>query len=77
MIADFLTLPIRIVPARALVTPALKLALRTQRTAYDCLYLALAVETKTVLVTGNRTFANAIAATPLAKQILWIGDWEG
>jgi predicted nucleic acid-binding protein len=63
------------VPARELVAPALEFALRTRRTVYDCLYLALAVETQAVLVTGDRKFANALTATPLAKQILWIGDW--
>jgi predicted nucleic acid-binding protein len=77
MVEDLLTLPIRIVPARDLVTPALELALRTRRTVYDCLYLALAVESKAVLVTGDRKFANALAATPLAKHIAWIGDLEG
>ncbi|MCX5673234.1 MAG: type II toxin-antitoxin system VapC family toxin, partial [Planctomycetota bacterium] len=48
LLADCLRLPIAIAPSGDLVEAALDLALRTNRTAYDCLYLALAVRTKAV-----------------------------
>ena len=76
LMADLLTLPIRIVPTKDLVTPALELALCMRRTVYDCLYLALAVESRAVLVTGDRKFANALADSPPAKHMAWIGDWS-
>lgn len=52
--------PVLLVPHRELVQPALELALTTGQTAYDCLYLALAIEREGVLVTADRRFAAAI-----------------
>ena len=74
LLADFLSLPLLLTPSGELVEPALELALRTGRTVYDCLYVALAVKTKSVLVTADKRLANALAGTGLARHIAWIGD---
>lgn len=74
IMTDFLALPIEITPSEELVESALLLALHTERTVYDSLYLALAIEAKCVLVTGDRRLVNAMSATPLAPHLSWIGD---
>jgi len=74
LLADCLRLPIAIAPSGDLVEAALDLALRTNRTAYDCLYLAFAVRTKAVLVSGDRRFASALAGSPFEKHVAWLGN---
>ncbi len=73
LVADITSLPLRITPSNELIDSALKLAIQTRRTAYDCLYLALAVETGTIMFTSDRRMANALANTPLERHITWIG----
>jgi predicted nucleic acid-binding protein len=69
LLADVLRLPIEYVPAAGLIDVALPLALRTGRTVYDCLYLALAIRHRTVLVTGDLRLVNALSRTPLAAYV--------
>ena len=69
LMADFLRLPLHITPTGELADVALQLAMRTGRTVYDCLYLALAVRTRSVLVTADKRLVNALAGTPLAKYL--------
>ena len=73
LLADILRLPLRITPSEELVENALQLALATGLTVYDCLYLALAVETRGVMVSGDQRLLNALADSPLAKNVAWIG----
>ena len=68
-----MALPVAIHPSADLVSDALDLAMRFERTVYDCLYLALAVRTASVLVTGDLRLVNALAGGPLEKHIAWIG----
>ncbi len=77
LLADFLRLGLETTPSADLAEPALQLALATGRTVYDCLYLALAVKTETVFYTADKRFINALADTPLAKHIAWIGGKWG
>ena len=72
LMADFLRLPLEITPTAELADVALQLALRTGRTVYDCLYLALAVRTNGVLVTADKRLVNALAGSPLAKYVTGI-----
>jgi predicted nucleic acid-binding protein len=74
LLADFRCLPPRITPCGDLAEPALALALRTGRSVYDCLYLALAVQTRSVMVTADKRLAHALAGTPLARHVAWIGE---
>jgi predicted nucleic acid-binding protein len=74
LLADCLRLPLVLTPTADLVEPALAIALGTRRTVYDCLYLALAVRMKSVLVSGDRRFVNALADSPFGKHMAWIGE---
>jgi predicted nucleic acid-binding protein len=74
LLSDVLILPLRITPSRQLAEPALKLALRTNRTVYDCLYLSLAVRDRSIMVTADKRFVNTLAGTSLEKYVSWIGD---
>jgi predicted nucleic acid-binding protein len=53
-----------------LLSEALKLALFHDRPIYDCLYVALAVQCKSVLITADERLANAFAARLPVK---WLG----
>jgi predicted nucleic acid-binding protein len=74
LLADFRRLPLEITPCGDLVEAALELALRLGRSVYDCLYLALAVKNRSVMVSADKRLVNALAGTPLAKHIAWIGS---
>lgn len=76
VVADMLRLPLRIHASDSLVPGALDLAIRTGCTAYDGLYLALAVRSSAPLLTADRRLADALAATPLAGHVRWL-DREG
>jgi predicted nucleic acid-binding protein len=73
---DLLHLPIRIAPCAELVRPALALAFRIGRNAYDCIYVALAVESKSILVSGDQRLLSSLKNTPFARHILWIGEYS-
>jgi predicted nucleic acid-binding protein len=57
-----------------LVAPAFDLADKTQRTVYDCLYLALAVQLGGQMVTADERLVNALAGTAWASNILRLQD---
>ena len=76
LLADVLRLPLQITASNALVDAALRLALATHRTVNDCLYLALAVQTRSVLITDDQRLAHAVADNPLADHVAWIGAEE-
>ncbi|MBI2195043.1 MAG: type II toxin-antitoxin system VapC family toxin [Planctomycetes bacterium] len=77
LLADILRLPIHYTPSAALAGVALPMAIRTGRTVYDCLYVALAVEQGSVMVTGDQRLVSALAGTPLAAYVEWIGQTSG
>jgi predicted nucleic acid-binding protein len=66
-------LPLTVFPSRLLLEAALEIALRTERTVYDSLYLALAVALECRLATADERLANAMAGGPLARHVVWIG----
>ena len=47
--------------------------MRTGRTVYDCLYVALAVEIKAVMISGDRRLVNSLANGPLKDHVVWLG----
>lgn len=58
------------VPSATLLTEALRIAFAYDRSVYDCLYVALAVQAKTDLITADERLANALAAHLPVK---WLG----
>lgn len=73
IVTQLATLPVMRHPESPLLAAALDLADKTQRTVYDCLYLALAQQLGGVMMTADQRLANALAATPLAAFIKYLG----
>ena len=73
LVDDLLRLSIEFIPAASLVGQALPLAIKTVRTVYDCLYLVLAARHNAIMITADRRLATALAGTPMAAHIEWIG----
>jgi predicted nucleic acid-binding protein len=67
IIDDFLSLPVEIHDNESLVALAFDIAAATGRTVYDCLYLALAIESGGVMITADKRLANALKNTDFAK----------
>lgn len=67
-------LPVTRHPVEPLVADAFDIAALTQRTVYDCLYLALAIRLDCQMVTADRKLNNALAATPWNAHICWIEE---
>ena len=72
ILADMLDLPLQITPSEQLAGLALELALRTGRTAYDCLYVALALQKKVSMLSADQRLVNSFAAGPLKHHVLAI-----
>ena len=62
---DFVT-----VSSLVLMPEALRIAFAYDRSVYDCLYVALAVQCKTEMITADERLANALAAHLPVK---WLG----
>jgi predicted nucleic acid-binding protein len=58
-------------PSKGLVSEALPIAFRFGRAIYDCLYVALAMRSKTEMITADEGLANALAAHLPVK---WLGS---
>ncbi|MFM8552001.1 MAG: type II toxin-antitoxin system VapC family toxin [Nitrospiraceae bacterium] len=76
---DFILKELRRVPLQRhaderLFRPAYALAVQTQRSLYDCLYLALAEAVDGRLVTADRKFYAALIAREQGRRMLWIED---
>jgi predicted nucleic acid-binding protein len=57
-----------------LVASACDLADRTNRTVYDCLYLALTVQLGGVMVTADEKLVNSLAGTAWGGNIIKLQD---
>ena len=74
-LADLAAVPMDYVPDRALTPAALSLACDLGHPAYDCMYLALALERAGVAVTADRRFAGAVASHPyLAGRVVLLSE---
>lgn len=69
-IADMKDRDFATVSSLALLSEALTIAFTYDRALYDCLYVALAVQSKTDLITADERLANALAARFPVK---WLG----
>ncbi|MBS3956477.1 MAG: type II toxin-antitoxin system VapC family toxin [Clostridiales bacterium] len=65
--------PLLLTGARELDAHALSLAHVLGHSAYDCFYLALAIERECVLVTGDRGLASAARAIGLGTHVRLLG----
>jgi predicted nucleic acid-binding protein len=55
--------------AFSLIEAAIQIARAYQRTVYDCIYVALAVETRSEMVTADERLANSLPGLP----VVWLG----
>ena len=61
------------VPTRSLLPQALGIAMDCDRTVYDSVYVALAVATRSELITADERLANALAAR---FPVRWLGAFR-
>jgi len=67
--------PIEVYPSRLLSGAALQIACSTGLTVYDCLYLATALLTDSLLITADRRlFETACRKASLRRRVLWVED---
>lgn len=71
---DILQIPIRYTESQALIERALRIAIDTKRTVYDCLYIALAELAQTIVLTADERLANSVAATQYGPYVRKIGS---
>lgn len=69
LVEDFLSLPLEIYDTRAILGPALEIAIATKRTVYDSLYLALAIEINGIVVTADARWVNALKRSPFTEYM--------
>ena len=72
ILAQLPALPVTRHPEAPLLAPAFDLADRTQRTVYDCLYLALAVQLGGRMVTADQRLYNSLAGTQWTTYVCWV-----
>ena len=66
--------PMQFYSSELLVEPAFEIACTTNRTLYDCLYLALAVLRRCRAVTADRRLYNALQDSPFTDNVHWIQE---
>lgn len=69
IVNDILQMPIQFTVSQHLIEPALRIAIETNRTVYDSLYVALAVQADTRLLTADERLANSLLATRYASHV--------
>jgi predicted nucleic acid-binding protein len=67
-------LPLSRYPMLPLIPPAFDLACQTERTVYDSLYLALAIQLDGRMATADQRLVNALPTTPHAAHVYWVED---
>ena len=70
VLADMRARDFDTVPSTILLPEAMTIAFKYDRSVYDCLYVALALESKSELITADERLANALAAQLPVK---WLG----
>jgi len=70
VLADMRAREFDTVPSTILLPEAMTIAFKYDRNVYDCLYVALALESKSELITADERLANALAAQLPVK---WLG----
>ncbi len=57
-----------------LLDPGVEIAVRSGRSLYDCLYVALAVLLDGRMVTADRRLHDGLTAGPFSKHVLWVEE---
>lgn len=70
---DFVALFDQVVPCAMLWQPAAALAVALDHPVYDCFYLALAIAQNDTLITADRRFHAACAASPHVDRVRLLG----
>ena len=68
------SVPVSLMPSRALLQPALRIAAAFDLPFGNCTGLAAAVLSDCRLVTANRTLYDRVQETPFARHVKWVGD---
>jgi predicted nucleic acid-binding protein len=63
-------------PTSSFVESAIRIAVATVRTVYDCIDVALAVSLDCAMVTADENLVNTLQTSPWAPNVLWIGVVE-
>ena len=74
ILRDFGRFPLRIRTSESLMKGAWAVAERFGRSFYDSLYVALAVETESSLMTADSRLYNTLRDAALADNLLWVED---
>lgn len=74
ILAQLPTLPLTRHAEGPALPAAFDLADRTDRTVYDCVYLALAVQLGGRMVTADQRLHNSLVGTPWSSHVCWVGD---
>lgn len=64
-----------ILSTRNLLEPATRLAIELEHPAYDCIYLALAIEMDCRFGTADKAFVRKINSAPLADRVVALADF--
>jgi len=64
-----------ILSTRNLLEPATRLAIELEHPAYDCIYLALAIEMDCRFGTADKAFVRKISSAPLADRVVALADF--
>jgi len=73
ILRQFIRSPIEIYRSDAILEHAMEIALNTQRTVYDCLYIALASREGCDMVAADQRLVNALHGSRLKSKIRLIG----
>ncbi|MGD9852664.1 MAG: type II toxin-antitoxin system VapC family toxin [Nitrospirales bacterium] len=74
ILKEFSQLPLKYHPDERLFHAGYALALATQQSLYDCLYLALAETIDGAVITADRKFWQALSNGPYGSRIVWVED---
>jgi len=68
------SVPLEVHPTMPLLAAAFELAIGLDRTVYDCVYLALAVQQQCRMVTADSKLRRAVQNAGLEADLLWVHD---
>ncbi len=76
LVADFLRMPLEAVSSHDLLGSAIEIALATEITVYDAMYLALAISRGCQVVTANEKLVNALSLTMFKSNLLLVSAFS-